>query len=135
MRLTLLARFALATLVLFAVAQFASAIANDTYIQWTDSPGAFPLVNSDNVAAVHVDPSDWAGVVRAVGDLRDDIKRVTGKEPADRRRSPHPIIVGTLGHCPLIDRLIDDGKIDVSAIQGKWESFLIQVVPHALPDA
>ncbi len=32
-----------------------------------------------------------------------------------------------------MDRLIQEKKIDVSAIAGKWESFLIQVVPKPLP--
>ena len=39
-------------------------------------------------------------------------------------------MIGTLGHSALIDRLVKEGKIDASAIQGKWESFIIEVVLH-----
>ncbi|HZL78880.1 MAG TPA: glycosyl hydrolase 115 family protein [Candidatus Limnocylindrales bacterium] len=43
------------------------------------------------------------------------------------------IIVGTVGKSWIIDQLIREGKIDVSPITGKWESFFIQVVPEPLP--
>jgi hypothetical protein len=135
MRSAFLARFASIALALLALAQASSARATESYVQWTDGPGDFSLVNGDNVSSIDVDPSDWPGVARAARDLRDDIKRVTGKEPANQERGPHPIIVGTVGHSPLIDGLVKDRKIDASAIEGKWESFTIQVVPHALPDA
>nr|CEG02827.1 unnamed protein product [Fusarium pseudograminearum CS3487] len=42
------------------------------------------------------------------------------------------IIVGTIGHSKLIDSLIDDGLIDVSKIEGKWESFVSQLVKDPL---
>jgi hypothetical protein len=38
-----------------------------------------------------------------------------------------------LGKSALIDQLVRTGKIDVSSIEGKWESFLIQVVPQPAP--
>ncbi|KAL9560798.1 hypothetical protein ACKAV7_015115 [Fusarium commune] len=38
------------------------------------------------------------------------------------------IIVGTIGHSELIDKLIKDGSLDVSEIKGKWESFVSQLV-------
>lgn len=43
------------------------------------------------------------------------------------------IIVGTIGHSTLIDQLIKAKKIDVSKIEGKWESFVSQVVNNPLP--
>src|SRR5262249_39092180 len=43
------------------------------------------------------------------------------------------ILIGTLGKSPLIDRLVADKKIDTTPIAGKWESFLIQVVPNPFP--
>lgn len=38
------------------------------------------------------------------------------------------IIVGTIGHSELIDKLVKDRKLDVSKIKGKWESFVSQLV-------
>ena len=38
------------------------------------------------------------------------------------------IIVGTVGSSKVIDDLISSGKLDVSEIEGKWESFVSQLV-------
>ena len=43
------------------------------------------------------------------------------------------VLIGTIGKSAVIDRLVREGKIDVSPIDGKWESFQIQVVPEPLP--
>ncbi len=99
--------------------------------------GDFPIVQGKTVAAVYVDANDWAGVIRAAGDLRADIARVTGLTPAithdAKSQGTNPIIVGTIGRSAMIDELIREGKIDASPITGKWESFFIQVVPEPLP--
>lgn len=42
------------------------------------------------------------------------------------------VIVGTIGSSPVLDKLISEGKLDVSDIEGKWESFKIQVIDDAL---
>lgn len=38
------------------------------------------------------------------------------------------IIAGTIGNSSLIDALIESGKLDVSAIEGKWEAYISTVV-------
>jgi hypothetical protein len=81
--------------------------------------------------------NDYAGVVRAVGDLQADIGRVTGctativHEPGKLGR--RAIIIGTIGKSGLIDKLIGQGKIDPAPIAGQWESFFLQVVAAPLP--
>lgn len=40
------------------------------------------------------------------------------------------IIAGTIGHSSHIDALIEAGKIDVSAIEGEWESFVTQHIEN-----
>ena len=84
-----------------------------------------------------MDTNDFAGVVRAAADLQADIVRVTGCPSAiAHEASPHGktvILVGTIGKSEIIDQLIREKKIDVSQISGKWESFLIQVVPRPMP--
>lgn len=107
------------------------------YVGETPTPGSFPLVRAKRAAVVYVDPGDHAGVVRAAGDLRADIARVTNITPAlarnEKALGTSAIIVGTVGRSPIIDRLIRAKKIDAGPIRGKWESFLIQVVPNPLP--
>ncbi len=92
----------------------------------------------DNAAAtLYVDSDDHAGVIRAVNDLQADVARVTGLRPVvshqENGLGPNTIVAGTLGKSHLIDSMVRQHKIDVTAIAGKWESFLIQVVPEPMP--
>ena len=106
------------------------------YVVTTPSAGSFPIVQDRRAATIYVDSAEYAGVVRAVGDLQADVNRVTGCTPAILHKAPFPaevILVGTIGKSSIIDRLIQRNKIDVSEIHGKWESNLIQVVAHPLP--
>ncbi|KAK7935948.1 hypothetical protein PG985_001443 [Apiospora marii] len=43
------------------------------------------------------------------------------------------LIVGTIGHSKVIDDLVSSGKLDVSGIQGKWESFVSKLVENPIP--
>jgi hypothetical protein len=108
------------------------AIGQPQYVAATRTPGAFPLVDAKTAAAIYVDPADWPGVIRAASDLRADVARVTGLTPTSAL-APAAVIAGTLGKSPIIDRLVRDHKLDVTKIAGKWESFLIQVVPRPAP--
>jgi hypothetical protein len=107
------------------------------YVETVNSGASFPLVQAKVAAAIYVDPADYAGVVRAAGDLVADIARVTGSTPAavhdDKSLGANAVIAGTIGKSALVDRLIREGKIDASNLTGKWEAFLIQVVARPLP--
>ena len=106
------------------------ALGQPRYVFPTSGPGSFPIVHNKSVAAVYVDPSDFPGVARAANTLRGDIARVSGLTPTQALGARETIIAGTIGKNAIIDRLIRERRIDVSGIVGKWESFLIQVVPH-----
>ena len=127
----------LAGLVLFIFVPNGFTLGQVQYIENDPHPGDFPIVQGKTVAAVDVDANDWAGVIRAAGDLQADVARVTGLTPAMTHKGESPganlIIVGTIGRSAMIDQLIREGKIDASPIAGKWESFFIQVVPEPLP--
>lgn len=104
------------------------------YVVFEKSNNSFEVVGK-RVASICVDPTDWKGVRRAASDLGQDIFRVTGRKASvlevnDVRNGS--ILVGTIGHSALIDRLIRDGKLDVSEVEGKWESFMIQTVDDCL---
>jgi hypothetical protein len=107
------------------------------YVETKDEGGDFAIVKQKRAAAIYVDNSDYAGVVRAVHDLQADILRVTGCAAAIVHEShghePSIILIGTLGKSALIDQLAREGKISVATIAGKWESFSIQTVGHPLP--
>ena len=128
-------------LALLAAVTFPSsllAIGRPPYIQTTASRESFPLVGARGAALIYVDASDWPGVVRAATDLQSDIQRVTGIVPAivrdaNGRRTEQMVLVGTIGKSPLIDQLIREKKIDVTGIEGKWESFFLQTLENPLP--
>ena len=115
----------------------AFALGHARYVESAKASGSFPLVEAHAAAAVYVDSGDYAGVVRAAGDLVADVARVTGATPAmahdEKGLGANTVLAGTIGKSVLIDRLIREGKIDASRITGKWEAFLIQVVATPLP--
>jgi hypothetical protein len=88
-------------------------------------------------AAIHVDPHDHAGVLRAAGDLQGDIEKVGGVRPAlnqgGKPAGADVVIVGTLGKSALIDGLVASGKLDASGIKGKWEGYLVQTLVRPMP--
>lgn len=101
------------------------------YIDHKTSPGAFRIASGNQTASIYVDPDDWKGVIRAANDLGDDVRKVTGTASAvinTESIANTGIIVGTIGKSKLIDQLIAAKKLDVSAVKGRWESFVIQTV-------
>ena len=90
-------------------------------------------MENGSAAAIRVDGADWPGVQRAAHDLQADVQRVTGVKPAWDTTARKMVLIGTAGKSPLIDQLAQAGKIDVSGIRGKWESFFLQTVAHPFP--
>jgi hypothetical protein len=115
----------------------AFSIGQTSYIRSGAEPGSFPMVRKNRAAMIWVDSSDWPGVVRAVGDLKSDIARVTSTDATISNQAKdlkgYALLIGTIGKSKLIDDLLRSGKIDAAGIRGKWESFFLQVVPHPLP--
>ena len=117
--------------------QEVSVIGQQRYVDTVASKDSFALAQKDKLATIYVDSGDWPGVVRAAGDLQADVNRVTGFTPEITQKEAdvgkNVVIIGTIGKNKLIDQLAKDGKIDVSPISGKWESFVITVVPKPMP--
>lgn len=105
------------------------------YIRYERAANSFCLAAEGKAATLCVSSADWEGVIRAAGDLVNDIRMVSGATPrllqGDTPVSGS-VIIGTIGHSPLIDKMVEEGRLDVSAVKGKWESFLIQTVDGSL---
>lgn len=115
---------------------FAFTLGEAPYVEYTASPGSFAVAHNGHATSIYVDANDYAGVVRATHDLQADIRRVTTCLPNVTHATSFPanvILIGTIGKSAIIDQLIQNKKIDVDAIRGKWESNLIQVVANPLP--
>ncbi len=96
--------------------------------------GWFPLA-ADETARIIVDDADFPVVGIAAGMFSDDVERITGKRPEIQQHSGYEgiadipaVIAGTVGHSRIIDELAAQGIIDISDIQGKWESCVITTV-------
>ncbi|WP_367129644.1 glycosyl hydrolase 115 family protein [Saccharothrix sp. HUAS TT1] len=106
----------------------------DGYVVDAAGPGRFPLVSRGRAATLVVSDADHPGVRRVVGDLRDDLERVTGVRPeVSPTARGDVVVVGTVGRSPLIDAMVERGALDVSSVEGRWETSLQQVVHHPLP--
>jgi len=126
-----------AALCLFLLSPSAFGLGQQKYVETSARPGSFSIVQGGVVPFLYVDASDYAGVIRAAGDLRSDIALVATVTPTithtakDLKTST--IIIGTIGKSPAIDTLVRNGKINIACVAGKWESFLIQVVRDPVP--
>lgn len=120
-----------------AGAQQPAAPLTDHYISAKKTTGSFPLVAGGRAATLYASETDWPGVLRTVRDMQADVQRVTGQEPTfltDAPQGAQPVVlVGTLGHSPLIDKLVQTGKLDVANLAGRWETFVVQAVADPLP--
>lgn len=98
---------------------------------------AIALVEKGQPAPILVDPEEPAAVRHAAGDLAGDIAAITGLRPQLRsgigQDTKVAIIIGTVGHGPLIEAMARSGRIDLSRVRGKWETFLIASVSRPLP--
>jgi len=125
-------------LVLFMICsyQYSFAIDDKTYISSQGSKAHFPLSQNGSPASIFVNPQDYPGVLIAAKNLQSDLKMVTGNTPSFYHTMPKKgmlVLIGTLGKSPEIDLLVQQHKLEVSAIQGKRETFMIQTVKKPFP--
>jgi hypothetical protein len=97
----------------------------------------FPIVStSRSVASIQYDENEYKGVVRAIGDLQNDIDSVTGCKPGiltSGSSAGYEIIIGTVGKSRLIDQLIASKKLNAKDLKGKWESFVMATIKDPKP--
>lgn len=93
----------------------------------------FALFAGGRACGVFVDAADHEAVKTVAELFAGDIGRVTGtaaavsvSEPAGR----NVVVIGTLGRNRFIDELVRQGRLDVSAIRGGWEQYVLKVVDN-----
>ena len=91
----------------------------------------FPL----GEATICTDAGDYKVVNIAAQMLADDVERVTAARSTivlatSLKKLPQgaTVVAGTLGHNRIIDELVSQKAIDVAAIKGKWESYIVTTV-------
>ncbi|KAH0604250.1 uncharacterized protein H6S33_006627 [Morchella sextelata] len=112
---------------LLASATLCHALGEQRFISFT-SPGVSLLS-----APILVDEEDFKGVHIAAQSLSDDFRKVTG-QPAGvqnytgKMNAPMAIIVGSLGQSGVVDGMVKEGRVNVTGLEGQWESFMTAVV-------
>lgn len=109
-----------------------------THGQLIFHPGGseFKLADTSVAPNIRVAPNEALGVERTAKDLARDFGRVVGVNgtvtvSTEAPETSQPIIIaGTIGHSSLIDGLISDGKLDVSGVEGEWESYASRIVEN-----
>lgn len=124
-------------LLLFVILPLRATLGDASLLLETPASGALALAGRGGAAPLWLDQADWPGVIRAAGDLQADIERVSGRRPAlsttGRPAGTAAVLIGTVGKSRLIDELVAAGKLDVTAIRGKWEAFVIETIAQPLP--
>lgn len=118
------------------------------------------LSSGGSAVQVMCEQNDWPAVLRVCDDLAMDFGRVTGVNGSvmlltGGSGSPMnasmiynitgrstfamnggsgggAIIAGTIGNSSIIDQLVNQGKIDVSDIQGTWEAYTSAMVENPM---
>ena len=107
-------KFLLIFFCLFTFAVHVFALGQLQYVEFNSGKDSFSIVEKGVVANLYVDTNDFAGVIRAAGDLQADINRVTGLSPvithANKEPGKNVIIIGTIGKSSLIDQLVRKRK-------------------------
>lgn len=85
-------------------------------------------------AGIYVDEAsaDYKGLTHVANIFTEDVKLVSGAQmQMDSALTDKPqVIVGTMGGSPVVDRLIREGILDVSAMEGGRERFCIQLISY-----
>lgn len=97
----------------------------------------FSMVDGNSTASILYDAADYVLVQKSASFLSGDIEKVTGRKPdvssSKDQAKGNVIIIGAVGKSALIDQLIASKKLNVDAIRGQWERFIIQTVDRPFP--
>ena len=101
----------------------------------------FVIASANEAAPVYIDEngSDYDGLSLVAESFAGDVSQVLNSGASSpivtkaEQLKQSAIIVGSIGNNAVIDSLISQGKLDVSGIQGKWETYKIQFVEAPTP--
>ncbi|WP_310601676.1 glycosyl hydrolase 115 family protein [Anaerosporobacter sp.] len=92
----------------------------------------FELVKQSSCAPIIVEPQAGEGIHRIAEKSRQDIELVTGVKPRLLEELPvgEPLVVlyAVIGSSPLLETLVQQGKLDLSTVAGRRETYGIRIV-------
>ncbi|MCQ2493731.1 MAG: glycosyl hydrolase 115 family protein [Lachnospiraceae bacterium] len=95
------------------------------------------ISNSTVTARFCIEKDAFSGVKKIAEKVAGDLKLVTGKDfeigcpKCEYSKNTPKIMVATLGHSEYLTALQNSGKIDLSGIDGKWETYIFDILPPA----
>jgi len=108
-----------------------------SFIVFNKANNYLTLAENGKVAPLCVDQQEYPGVIRAVKNLQADFASVTNVSPqlfnGKISNAKAIVLIGTIGKNAAIDQLIQQKKVNVSSIAGKWEAHLTTVVNNPMP--
>ncbi len=85
-------------------------------------------------ATIYYDAADFPLVQKTVSLFQQDLEMLSGKKPilvtGKIPSSKNIIIIGSITQSSIIQQLIHDKKINITAIDGKWEGYITQAIRH-----
>jgi hypothetical protein len=120
----------------WAFFSLAPALLEERIVSFEDTTDSVPLHD----ATIVYSADDPVGLDIAATSLADDLKAITGKRPAviklgvgDCASCTNNVIIAATANSTLIKTLMQDGKLDIALIDGKWESYFTSVVENPMP--
>ncbi|KAA6347091.1 hypothetical protein EZS27_005443 [termite gut metagenome] len=107
------------------------------FVSSENTGNAFVLTQASVTVPILVDSLDYAGALRASRNLKEDMGRVTGKQPEYFLNVTPPhikqlVIIGTVGKSSFIDKLVKENKLNGKELTGKREKYLITTIENPL---
>ena len=129
--------FKIILLIVLCRVPFIWAIDQNVYVSTHRGADRFPLVAEQQAAPLVISSSDYLGVATIAGHLQADIFNVTGITASvvvdEIPESQQVVLIGTLGKSPLIDQLVENRKLNVNGLAGRWDTFVIETIPDPFP--
>ncbi|WP_020210167.1 glycosyl hydrolase 115 family protein [Gilvimarinus chinensis] len=105
---------------------------------FTSQKGALALIKNGAPLAVLSDKDANPAVQRVAQDFADDLRKISGAKARQVTQitdlNGPAVLIGEVGKNQFIDSLVKSGKLDVSAIRGKWEGYVISVIDEPWPN-
>lgn len=99
-------------------------------VSTVSKPESFSLVANSQAVYIAVDSNEATVVHLAANYFTKDVESVTGIKPIINNKNAS-VFIGTIGKSSFINKLIASKKINVDAIKGKWEAYMIIVLNEA----
>lgn len=107
------------------------ALTESDYILFKTENAAFVMVDNGKAVPVLIDENEVEGIKKIAELFCKDIGRVSGTEPKIINESGEErtiIIAGTLEGNETLKKLVKQGKLDASLLEGKWETFVVTTI-------